>query len=1015
MKTIKKMFLKSIESGKVLSLPAGLRTTTISPVLVCLCLLCCCREQPQAYFLEGVAEPQISLNGQWEVCTHPGDTFRGEENPGNVWNRIEVPGECMMQGYAIQHDQPFLYRKYFRVPEDYQDKLIRLRFDGVYSFARVWVNGHYIREHSGGFTRWECDITPRVQAGDTALLIMEVTDRADEISFASGYAKHPIGGILREVSLLALPAVHAENIRITTDFDPDYQDAVLTVSGKLSETGEKTGIMLDLQDSRGKKVPLAYAGITADGNRDFRITNSVAHPAKWDAEHPNLYSLKVTCTVDGKDLWYKIFRIGFREVEVRGNTLLVNGKEVKLRGACRHDIHPLLGRVSTPEYELLDVQLAKEANINFIRTSHYPPTDNFLSLCDEYGIYVEDETAVCFVGTHRTAAYAPGATENRTDYTERYLSQLGEMLESHLNHPSVIIWSIGNENDYGINFKKSYDLVKATDFTRPVMFSYPGKVPETVRCYDIISMHYPGIHGNMDQYGMVTRSFSHPDMPVIFDEWAHVPCYNQFTVREDPNIRDFWGMSLDSMWQHVFISSGGAGGAIWGMIDETFMLPGTLPGFGEWWGVVDENVIPSGYSGKTVGYGEWGIVDTWRRKKPEFWNTRKAYSPVRLLCTQFDMPAAGSSLSIPVWNRFDHTNLDELTITARYMNRDLITEPVDLEPHTTGTITLPPDEWIPGEQVYLTFTDRKGNMIDDYMITFRAEEPETTGNVPEACTWITEDKDNLTVLCAGGMQLLFDKSSGLLQKVVTAVDTFTLQGPFLNLRSRGPEIAYTYHEIRDHGTGWKAEGFSWDTTGEDVMVSIMGVYEEGIKVQFVLDISAAGKIRLSYRVDGISREYIREMGVKWILEDRYDSLSWRREPYWTNYPPRHLSAPSGKAALYPGIMNIYREKPVKEWAGDSKSFYYDGTDNEQPVMRLTNIARATKENVYDYSLLKNGHKVLSVAGKGEQGCRLARNGSDLVLFINSKLDYVDLGWGNYQRNIMLKNVWTGEAVIQVHP
>ena len=201
--------------------------------------------------------------------------------------------------------------------------------------------------------------------------------------------------------------------------------------------------------------------------------------------------------------WYKYYQIGFREIEVVGNRFLINGKQVKLRGVCRHEIDPLLGRVSTAEYELKDVLLAKEANVNFIRTSHYPPSDNFLNLCDKYGIYVEDETAVCFVGSHRTAEYYPGSSESSPDFTDRYLSQLKEMVNNHRNHPSVIIWSIGNENTFGDNFKKSYDWVKASDPTRPVIFSYPGLVPDSIKSYDIISMHYPGIDG---RYGAVRNS-----------------------------------------------------------------------------------------------------------------------------------------------------------------------------------------------------------------------------------------------------------------------------------------------------------------------------------------------------------------------------------------------------------------------------------------------------------------------------------------------------------------------------
>jgi beta-galactosidase/beta-glucuronidase len=153
--------------------------------------------------------------------------------------------------------------------------------------------------------------------------------------------------------------------------------------------------------------------------------------------------------------------------------------------------------------------LAKEANMNFIRTSHYPPTKNFLKLCDEYGIYVEDETAVCFIIDYRIEGYKT-AVESYSDstYTGRYLSQLKEMVNAHRNHPSIIMWSIGNESVYGTNFQKSFDWIKENDSTRPVIFSYPGTVADSIaKPYDILSTHYPDFNNDRIQYGKQTKNF----------------------------------------------------------------------------------------------------------------------------------------------------------------------------------------------------------------------------------------------------------------------------------------------------------------------------------------------------------------------------------------------------------------------------------------------------------------------------------------------------------------------------
>jgi beta-galactosidase/beta-glucuronidase len=463
-------------------------------IIAALVLGCKDKRGQDELFVKDVMKPVISLDGTWQVCINPADNFMDSDAEGE-WKDIKVPGELMMQGFPVRHDKPFVYKRIIRIPSDYKGKIIRLRFEGVYSYARVWVNGNYIRDHSGGFTAWECDISPYAEPGSKSLLVVEVTDRADEISYASGYAKHPIGGILRGVSLISLPANHPEEISISTDLDDNYKDAMLTVSGKISGKGSKGSIKLKLVSPDNREVPLNDPEL-AIPDTVFTLKNLIQSPVKWDAEHPNLYKLQVMYLEEGKILLSKWYSVGFRELEIRENKFLVNGVQIRLKGACRHDIHPLSGRAGTPEYDLKDVLIAKEANMNFIRTSHYPPTDYFLQLCDKYGLYVEDETAVCFVGTHRLPVYAPGNTEDDSAFTTRYLSQLREMVYEHRNHPSVILWSIGNENQFGRNFKQSYDWVKRADPGRPVIFSYPGQVPDSIKAYDVLSIHYPEVDGS---------------------------------------------------------------------------------------------------------------------------------------------------------------------------------------------------------------------------------------------------------------------------------------------------------------------------------------------------------------------------------------------------------------------------------------------------------------------------------------------------------------------------------------
>ena len=551
----------------------------------------------------GVKQCRVSLNDRWLFALKPAKEFWKDQGPQDGWASIDVPGECRMQSFAIEHDREFAYRRTVVIPADFKDNRVLIRFHGVYSYARVWVNGRFVRSHHGGFTSWDCDITNFVKAGDEAVLTVGVTDRADEISFGSGYAKHPIGGILRGVELMAVPRTYVRKLYVETDLDSLYRDARLRVDAALSSP-IKGEIRLRLLDPDGTQVEILPSSLSFSrkaGSASACIP--VRSPQLWDAEHPRLYTLEASLVTDGRIREIVRQRIGFREVTVQGRALLVNGKPVKLRGACRHDIHPTQGRSTTPEQDRQDVLLAKEANFNFIRTSHYPPSREFLEACDEIGIYVEEETAICFVSTFRGGVYKElGNSQSDERFTERYLSQLAEMIDRDRNRPCVIIWSIGNENTYGLNFQKEYAYVKTVDLTRPVMFSFPHTVPKGVTVYDIYSNHYPAF----DRCLKLSEADQNITVPNLGDEWMHVACYCVQDLRTDPNIRNFWGESIKRAWENNFDCDESIGGAIWGMIDETFLLPDSAD-----------------------GYGQWGILDVWRRKKPEFWHTRKAYSPVK--------------------------------------------------------------------------------------------------------------------------------------------------------------------------------------------------------------------------------------------------------------------------------------------------------------------------------------------------------------------------------------------------
>ena len=946
--------------------------------------------------LAGVETPAVLLSGTWQ--------FR--YSPDSKWDKIQVPGEPAMQGYAIEHDKPFTYRKSFTVPADYAGKHTILRFDGVYSYARLFVNDTFVREHHGGFTRWDTDVTPFVRPGKKNEIRLEVTDRLDDISYASGYAHHPIGGILRDVTLFALPETCLYDFYAETHLDAAYEDAVLKI-GYSSPVVGGAEVAYTLADPSGRRYPLAQSRFPLKEGGNMNEL-PVKNPLKWDAEHPNLYTLTVTLSKDGKEIGRFDRRIGFRDVKIEKDRMLVNGMPVKLRGACRHDIHPTLGRTTTAELDSLDVILFKRSNMNFVRTSHYPPTERFLEYCDRYGIYVESETAVCFVDTYRQKNYAPGKTQDSAEFTPRYLSQCREMVKSFRSHPSILFWSIGNESVYGTNFQQCWDWVKATDKTRPVIFSYPGSVGEKEPVYDILSMHYQDVNGNLNQWNRSTHGFQGEGIPALFDEWAHPACYTYATLQEDPNIREFWGHSIERMWSGLFDAPGGLGGAIWGYVDETFMLPEPKVGTA-FWKEFARTAKPEDYQGKCVGYGEWGIVDVWRREKPEFWATKKAYSPVRLMTTEVASFLSGQRLLLPLYNRFDHTDLDEIKIRYTYKGVEKELPAPSIAPHQKGLLVIPAETWEEGELLSICFYTATGELLDaeqvslgsDYHVRLADSEASPVNGVLQV-----EETAGMMTIKGDGFEIPFSKETGLICNATSKGQVIIEKGPFLHLdinlnHLTGAEVRKSARKFLTSDSDWKKQSLTYTRKEGTVEVALSGFYQD-VQTDILIRISPAGEMNVSYVVAGQPNGYLRETGLSFYLPERLDYLQWERKGMWSCYPEGAFAGNTGETSLYNPKQVRYGENPAQPWLADTHNYYYwadAGTNCDRP---LTQMAKGMKENIYRYTLSATGGGAgLTVCSSDASlACRTSKRGDgQLMLYINNRWDYPEIAWGNYCKTL----------------
>lgn len=939
--------------------------------------------------VSGIKQEQFSLNGTWK--------FRF--NPKGHWYAVKVPGELAMQGFGIEHDKPYLYQHEFSLPADYKGKSTIIRFDGVYSYARLFINGKFVRDHFGGFTRWEADITSFVKVGRKNKIQLEVTDRKDDISYAAGYAHHPIGGILREVSIYALPQVKLSDLKIETALDSTYTNATLRLSMNASD---QANINYKLTDPNGKAVSLQENDRSLKAGEN-KHSFAISRPMKWDAEHPNLYTLTVDVNPGTNQHYQFTKQIGFRDIKIVGNRMLVNGRPVKLRGACRHDMHPTLGRSTNRELDSLDVDLFKRSNMNFVRTSHYPPSEDFISFCDKMGVYVECETAICFVDTYRQKNYAPGASQNDTAFTPHYMSQIQEMVKPFYNHSSVLYWSIGNESSYGTNFQQTYDWTKNWDTTRPVIFSYPGTVPKDKVCFDLLSLHYPGVEGNMEQFGFRTHNFQNSKYPSIFDEWAHVPCYTYTTLQDDPNIREFWGASLDKMWSNLFDSPGGLGGAIWGYIDETFMIPALKEGK-PYWTEFARTSKPADFQGQCVGYGEWGIIDVWRREKPEFWGTKKAYSPIRLLQTTISSFASDAPLYLPVHNRFDHTWLNEVSMKYTYNGHSETIALAAIAPHQKGSLIIPAHSWQTGDLLLVEFFDKANRLIDAEQLTLGSAQPGMMTILPNEALTVT-DKNNYLTIRGAQFEIPFNKTTGLIENATSHGQVVIEKGPFANLdlnfnHNTGPEVREKAKNFILDDKTWSKQSLTWKKSGANIQLELTGTYQN-IAVTYDIQVQPTGQMKIAFRTSNEPNGWLRESGVKFYLPQSMSQLKWKRKGYWSYYPDNSFAGNKGETPLYNSHKVIYGTDPKQDWGADTHNYYYFADKGAICDKPLTNKAKGMKENILNYTVSRqDGTAIQVLSGDASLGCRLNKmSDNQLLMYINCRWDYPEIGWGDYCKTL----------------
>ena len=885
------------------------------------------------HLVAGVYNPVLSLNGIWSFNEKPATYFYERKQMGQEWKPIVIPGQWSMQGFQVDSAAFGGYQTTFTLPADWSGKRVKLRFDGVSSESVVYLNGKEIGSHMGGMTAFELDVTNGLRSGENVLALRVRSESlADMLGSLTQYAAHQLGGITRKVTLFAVPEVHLSDLRIVTDLDDAYKDAELKVYVSVTNASANVQKNLSVRLSvSGEPVVLSQAipEIAAGSTWSGWLTGKIASPKKWDSEHPNLYTLKVELGTSEKIVEQVKKRFGFREIQIQGNRMLVNGKAVKLKGVCRHEMHPLTGRVMNPALARKDIELYRDANCNFIRTSHYPPCEEMLEVCDELGMFVEVEAPVCWLGHH--------ANENWKvlDYREQkyypYVLQVNmEMIQFYRNHPSIIFWSMANESYWNKEFAQVQVYMEKADPTRPLTFHDQGYggFNNQGSTAPISNIHYPGPDG----YKVAAKS----DRPMTYGEYCHLNVYNRSVLVTDPGVRSDWALALAPTWENMYKTPGVLGGSIWSGIDDIFQLP----------------------NGDAVGYGAWGPIDGWRRPKPEYWDMKKIYSPIRVT-TKTLSPA--KELVIDLENRYTYTNLNELQVNWVY-GEEKGSIFVDLEPGEKGQLRVRPVHPEKANELYLSFVDPRGFTADEYLIPVGRQIQNESQVLAAVPTRLKEKKDRY-MITGKDFTCEISRISGQILSVKKGKKEVLNGGPWLMALPLTSGGCYPNHNantpaFNDLCSDWKVEKVDAVREGNDVVVKVKGAYKE-FAGSYDLKVNANGELSVVYAFDALEDVNPRQWGLVFEAPVSFDQTFWRRDGLWSVYPSDHISRPVGEASLF------YEGLPKKVDPHTEPAWSWSMDYNELG----SNDFRSTRRNIWYAGLRSMNGSKIPVPSNGRQHWR----------------------------------------------
>ena len=730
--------------------------------------------------------PTISLNGEWRFTLAKSadeanklSTFYQQQFDLSGFKKIPVPSNWAVLGFeepvyrGFDKDQASegFYIKDFTAEKDLNSNRVLLHFGGVWSSAQVWLNGQLLGEHIGGYSAFAFNISGKLKTGLNRLAV-RVKQNGRDYKFDT-YDDWTLGGIFRDVYLERMPSKRwLDEVVVRTHFDPDYKDAELlvrtmvgdkhkeTLPGNYPSPGKAYDLLFSLVDQQGKLVQRRKITVPAHyaTEREIKERFHIQTPHQWNAEHPYLYHLQVDLLEDGKPAHTRVEPVGFREVSTAGGVFKINGQAVKLRGVNLHDEYPDVGRASTRSHWLKDIQMMKAANINYIRLCHYAHPKGFIELCDSLGMYLGAEVSL------------GGAGELMRDpsFVGSVLTRTYETVQRDLNNPSIVYWSVGNEDPLTSLLMSAVRVTKALDPTRPVLLPWRHEtwLPDEI---DILAPHY-WLPREYDSLAAISKR------PIITTEYTHAFGVNAFG-------------GLKERWKALTSHPAGAGGAIWMWADQGIKTPVAKAKN------IKGDLAPNDPYLRLDGAGWDGIVDSYRNFTRDYYEAKAVYAQIYPTIDKVEFTQGQKSVKIPIQNDFDFTDLSELSIDWSIFKEGVVIDSgkgrITGTPHTVSTFTLPTakiENLDPSKAYYawLSFKDAKGVEITRRSVALGAAL--ITDSVDTSTVKITGNNDTAVSILAGRVLYIFNPQKGQLS--AASIDGSTLLTglrPMIWRKLDGPE------------------------------------------------------------------------------------------------------------------------------------------------------------------------------------------------------------------------------------